>query len=149
MRKKKIALFPTISNPPTFGVILSLRYIERHFNKIYVVIEDRPKMVKTKQAIEWMQDALDREKKKYDVISNIADFKNLTELPDDLPKFDTIITISTEIFANLISKGYKNVMMIPKIIGWDETYHRIAYERSVILDKINSSIATISDLKIK
>lgn len=135
-----VALFPTISNPPTFGTILTLRYIEKYFEKIFVVVYDKPRLLQTDDIVEMLQLTLDPTAMKYVVISSDVDFSNITVLPSTLPKHDTIITVSDRIFANFVSKGYTNCKMIPDMHGWDELLHRTAFHRSIALNKLKRDI---------
>lgn len=138
----KTAIFPTISNPPTFGVILSLRYVEKLYEKIYVCVEDKPRVLNTDKIVHLLSVALGKDNLKYAVISNKADFTELTILPTKLPKFDDILTDNPRVYSNLIGKGYQNVVLIPKPLGWDETFHRVAYNRSTLYEKVMNDIRT-------
>ena len=139
------AIFPTISNPPTFGMILGLRYIEDLYDKIFVVVYDKPKVINTYQVVIMLKKVLCKSGLKYSVITNKTNFETVTTLPPELPKFERILTDNTRIYSNLLHKGHINVTLIPKPIGWDESFHRVAYQRSVALEGINNSIKTISD----
>lgn len=138
--EKPVALFPTISNPPTFGTILSLRAVEDSYRKIYVVVLDEPKMLHTSEVITMLQNALDKNKNKYVVTSSEADFTKLTTIPNEIPEHDVVITTSTKIFANLMEKGYDNLRLISKLIGYDETMHRTAYHRSIVYEKLKNNV---------
>ncbi len=139
---KKTALYPTISNPPTFGMVLGLKYIEDKYDKIFVCVNNKPLIIPINKVIYMLEKVLAKDNSKYSVITSDTDFENVTVLPQELPSFDDIITESTEIYSNFKSKGYGNVVLIPRPLGWHDTFHRIAYERSVILDEINASIKT-------
>jgi hypothetical protein len=138
-----VALFPTNSNPPTFGTILALKYVEDLYEKIFVVIRDKPLMISTAQAVNMIEKVLCTNTHKYAVISNDCDFENTTILPKQLPAYDVIITDNPNIYSNLLSKGYINMNLIPKPLGYDETMHRVAYKRSLILERILDQMRTI------
>lgn len=140
---RDIALCPVEANPPTFGMILALKYVEKHFEKIYVVVEDKPSLIETKKAVAMLQWCLDRNIKKYNVLSNKANFKDITVLPEELPEHDVIITNCIKIFSNLTSKGYGNIKLIPTVSGYDETFHRTAYIRSCTFENIKNKLLRV------
>lgn len=139
------AIFPTTSNPPTFGTILGLKYIEDMYDKIFVVVYDKPKVINTYQVVAMLKKVLCKDGLKYSVITSKVDFEKATILPPELPKYEKIITDNPRIYGNFAHKGYTNVTLIPKPVGWDDTFHRIAYQRSMALEGIINSIKTIGD----
>jgi len=138
----KTAIFPTTSNPPTFGTILSLRQVEDVYEKIFVCVEDKSRMISTEKIISMLSIVLSKKNSKFRIISNKTNFETATTFPPTLPKFDDIITDNPKIYSNLIGKGYGNVILIPKPLGWDDTFHRIAYERSMTYEKVMNDIKT-------
>lgn len=137
------ALFPTISNPPTFGTILSLKYIENIYDKIFIVVRDVPLALSIDRVVTMLDKVLCQGNSKYAILINGADFTRLTTLPKELPNCDVIITDDTRTYTNLIGKGYDNILLIPRPIGWDDTFHRIAFQRSLTLERVNNGIRTI------
>jgi hypothetical protein len=142
----KTALYPTKTNPPTFGMILGLRYIEDLYDKIYVCIYDKPKSLTTERMVHMLTKVLTKNTLKYNIIHHKADFENITLIPNDIPEFDEMITDNIKIYTNFLGKGYNNVVMMPRPIGWDDTFHRIAFERSMLYERICNSIKTSTDV---
>jgi len=131
------AVYPAVANPPTFGMILSLYHVADHFDKIYVVIRNREYVFKPDVSKAMLEAILCKFSTKFVVIISDIDFEEDTIIDNrGLPPFDTVITDSVRIYSNLLSKGYKNIKMIPSSKGWDENFHRIAYVRSAIYDEL-------------
>jgi hypothetical protein len=140
--KKKVAIFPTTSNPPTFGTILGLYGVVDDYDKIYVVIKDRTYVMNPEHVKDMLQTVLCKYSSKFKILIRDYDFKHDTTFPR-LPEYDNIITDDIEIQANLKSKGYVESILIPTPIGWDDTFHRIAYCRSAIYTQLQNSVKTI------
>ena len=137
-----VALFPTDSNPPTFGTILALKYIEHAYEKIFVVVRDKPVLLSTDQVMNMLNKVLCNDGMKYSIISSQCDFEHDTISHHKFPKFDELITENPNIYSNLLSKGYVKLRLIPKPLGYDDMFHRTAYKRSITLEKIFSEMNT-------
>ena len=139
--KTYTAIFPVIQNPPTFGFLLALYNIADDYEKIYIVLQKKSYVFKPEVAKNMLEVILNKYSTKFVVVIKDIDFSKDTILDnDDLPPYDYIITISKKVYANLLSKGYKNSRIIPSVKGWDETFHRLAYVRSSIYDEIKSTL---------
>ena len=140
-----VALYPTVSNPPTFGMILGLKYIEDMYEKIFIVVEKKSLIFEVHRVVAMLEKVLCKDSSKYSILLNEANFENLTIVPKELPEYDIIITDNPRVYANLINKGYVKTVLIPRPIGWDETLHRIATQRSLVLEKVLNTIRTINN----
>jgi hypothetical protein len=136
----KTALFPATCNPPTFGTILALKYIEDKYDMITVVVEDKPLLLSTIQVMGMLTTVLCRNSMKYIIVANKCDFEEESLLPETLPKYDDIVTDNPKIYSNLISKGYRRIRLIPKPLGYEDMFHRIAYIRSITYERILKSL---------
>lgn len=133
-------IYPTISNPPTFGTIFALFNICDKYDKIYVVVRDIRLVMSPEQVKNMLEFVLCRYTPKFSVIISKMDFRHDTNITSDIPEFDKIITSDIDVYANLLSKGYKNINLISFPIGWDNDFHRIAYERSNMYTKLRNDI---------
>ena len=140
--KNKIAVFPTISNPPTFGTIFLLLKIAEKYDNVIVLIYDKPGIIPTKSIVANLGYVLDQlGKNKFITMSTDVDFAHLNEFPKDdngisLVTGKDIVTTSKTIYANLVGKGYQNCLLLERLPGYDESFHRIAYVRSLALDRL-------------
>jgi len=135
-----IALFPVTCNPPTFGTILALKYIEDKYDTINVVVEDKPLLLSTTQVMTMLTTVLCKNSMKYNVICDKCDFGEESVLPESLPKYDEVITDNPKIYSNLLSKGYRRIRLIPKPLGYEDMFHRVAYIRSITYERILKSL---------
>lgn len=131
-----VAIFPTRSNPPTYGKMLSLYHIIDNYDKIYVIVYDNPTLISTAKVVSMLKVVLCKFTDKFEVISSSTNFAKVTLLPDSIPKHDAILTTSKHVFANLAEKGYSNIILIPKAVGWDSTFNRIAFHRSLTYEQV-------------
>jgi hypothetical protein len=139
--KNPIVIFPIVGNPPTFGTIYNLFSLVDYCEKIYVIIQKRFIVMHPENSKELLDDILCRYTNKFEVIISELDFKNLTEITDDIPDFDLIVTDCAETYTNLASKGYRNVKLMDGLIGYEDSFHRVAYIRSYVLNNIRRSLA--------
>ena len=105
---KPNAAYQIKANPPHYGNILELVYHMNKFDKIYVVIYDKPTLLSSEQVAEMLRAVLNRiDKDKFVIIVSDVDFAHMNELPEVLieNKVTHIITASDEVYANLTSKG--------------------------------------------
>lgn len=135
------AIFPVTANPPTFGMLLTLYNVADHFDKIYVIVKNKEYVFKPDISKAMLEAILCKYSSKFAVIISDINFEEDTIIDNrGLPSFDAIITDSVIIYSNLLSKGYKNLKMIPSSTGWDETFHRVAYVRSAIYDELQKRL---------
>lgn len=139
IREEKIALFPTISNPPTFGTVHLLLKIAEKYDKIVVLVYNKPGIMLTVDVVNRLGYVLTQLSDKFTIVSSDADFSNINYLPK-LAENSDIVTTSTTIYTNLASKGYKHLLLVEPMMGYNESYHRIAYSRSLILERLRQAI---------
>jgi hypothetical protein len=113
------------------------------YTKINVVVYDKPKLLNTYQVVNMLSKVLCQGSMKYNILVNKCDFENITVIPQELQDYDVLITENIRVYCNLLNKGYNNISLIPKPIGYDDMLHRIAYKRSLTLEKILSGMKTI------
>ena len=114
----KVCLFPVTAQPPTFGMIMSIMAVADKYDQIIICVEDNPVLIPTELVIKML--SLVFKFPKFYVVSHVANFEEISELPnDDLPLFNYIATMNDRIYANLTVKGY-GCFLIPKAIGYDE-----------------------------
>ena len=142
------AIYPTTSNPPTFGTIYSLMSVCHEYDKIYVVVRDTNLVMSPKNIKRMLEKVLCMFTTKFVVIISDHDFAHDTAFTG-MPPYDEIITTDADILANLKSKGYIETRLIPKPIGWDDTFHRVAYYRSAIYTRIRNNITDVPMFKEK
>lgn len=140
--KQKTAIFPITGNPPTFGNVLSFMNICDKYDKIYVVVRDKTYVMSSAQSKNLLESVLCKFTPKFSVLKSKHDFKNDTTF-EGMPPYDDILTTDVEVYANLTGKGYDNAILVPSPIGWDDTFHRVAYCRSAILNRIRNEMVTI------
>jgi hypothetical protein len=140
-------IYPIDADPISFGEIYNIMQVEDKFRKIFIVIRDYPKLLETERAVQMLQFILNKLSSKIHVISDKTDFKETSYYPKALPEVDGIVTASVEIYINLITKGFKNVLLVPKLIGYEQFYMRTMYERSILLDTIKGKMQ-VQNVKI-
>ena len=116
------------------------------FDKIYVVIYDKPTLLSSNQVAEMLRAVLNRiDKDKFVIIISDVDFAHMNELPEVLieNKVTHIITASDEVYANLTSKGFPYIQRVPHPTGYYDDYQQIAYGRGFLLDKVKSRFSFV------
>jgi len=134
------AIFPVIQNPPTFGFLMSLYSIADNFEKIYIVLQNKPYIFSAEVAKKHLEAVLCKYSTKFVVIISNTDFSEDTTFDENIPPYDYILTTSIKVYSNLLSKGHSNTRIISSLKGWNETMHRIAYLRSTIYDELKAKL---------
>jgi len=136
-QKIDVVLIPITAQPPTFGIIASIMDVYNHFNKIIICVKDEPIILETNYIVNLLKIVFRDEK--FEVISHKIDWREVTELPMDLPYFDAIATADDRVYVNLLTKGYR-CLLLPKCIGYNEFFHRQAYKRSFELEYLRLKV---------
>jgi hypothetical protein len=142
----RTCLIPVEAQPPTFGLIWSIKRIAKNYDEIVVCVRDNPTFINTQIVVEMLAEVLDLPK--IMVISHPQNFEEMIEFPQDLPYFNCIATISERIFINLISKNY-GCYLIPRALGYDESFHIHAWRQANALDVLRSNIKQIPIKNLK
>jgi len=128
----KVCLFPVTAQPPTFGMIMSIMAVADKYDQIIICVEDNPILIPTELVVKML--SLVFKFPKFYVVSHVANFEELSDLPkDDLPLFNYIATMNDRIYSNLSVKGY-GCQLVPKAIGYDEYFHRHAFKTSQVFE---------------
>ena len=142
MKKTKFnAAYQIKANPPHLGNILEIMYAMERFNKIYIVVYDKPTLLSTDQCIEMLNAIFMKvDKDKFMFARSTIDFEHMNELPKELIDNDVthIITASDKVYANLKSKGFPYIIRVPHPSGFYDDYQQIAYGRGYLLDRVKS-----------
>ena len=133
--KTKICLIPITAQPPTFGLVMSIMAVQHKFDEIIICVKDDPIVIDTNAVIKMLSIVF--QLPKFMVISNPQDFEEIVELPNNLPFFNVIATLSNRIYVNLALKGYET-LLIPRSTGYDEGFHRLAWRQSHALESLNN-----------
>ena len=142
--QNKTAIFPTVSNPPCFGTIFLLLKIAEKYDEVIVLVYDKPGVMTTEDVVIRLGYVLDNLAGKFIVMSTDIDFANVNHFPTNeqgisLINDKDIVTTSKTIYANLVSKGYRNVLLLEPQAGYNESFHRIAYTRSLLLTRLRQT----------
>lgn len=144
-KKDKTAIFPTLSNPPTFGTVFLLLKIAEKYDTVIVLIYDKPGIMPTEDVVAKLGYVLDQlGNGKFITMSTDVDFANVTKFPTNeqgisLINDKDIVTTSKTIYANLVGKGYQNCILLEPQAGYNESFHRIAYTRSLMLARLRQT----------
>ena len=117
-----------------------------NFDKIYIVVYDKPTLISTDQVIEVLHAVLDKvDKKKFVITMSDVDFEHMNALPDELidNKVTCVITASDKVYANLKSKGFPFIWRVPHPTGYYDDYQQIAYGRGYLLDRVKSRFSFV------
>ena len=139
-KEKSIVLIPITAQPPTFGMVLSIMAIEKRYDKIILCVLDNPILIPTELILKML--SLVFVLPKFTIISDAMNFETLVGFPHDLPEFNHVATTSERIYANLQVKGC-NCFLIPRAIGYDESFHRNAFKQSQVLELLRSKISAV------
>ena len=131
--RNKIAFVLMNANPPNLGHIILLCSLFKTYKKIVVLIRNKPTVLATNDVAGVLSSIFKLFTDKYCFVSSDIDFANTNEIPKS--KCD-IITPNIKEYTNLKAKGCKDVFLVDYPIGYDEGYHRIAYTRSLMLQKL-------------
>lgn len=142
--KRKLAIFPTVSNPPTFGTVHLLLKLAERYDTVIVLVYDKPGIMTTNDVVAKLGYVLDNLAGKFIVMSTDIDFANVNQFPvneNDVSIIDEkdIVTTSKTIYANLVGKGFQNCLLIEPFAGYNESFHRIAYTRSLLLHRLRQN----------
>lgn len=138
----KLAIFTTISNPPTFGDIWVIAKLTEQYKDILILIYSTPMMMATCDVIDEMNVITSKFRDvNILIVSSPIDFSNVTQLPKrkdgtSFNKDADIITTSATVYTNLKSKNIDDVYFIKKPLGYKDVFHRIAFSRSLIYERI-------------
>ena len=143
-KKEKIAIFSTISNPPCFGTIFLLLKIAEKYDEVIVLVYDKPGIMTTEEVVTRLGYVLDNLAGKFIVMSTDIDFANVNHFPTNeqgisLINDKDIVTTSKTIYANLVGKGYRNCLLLEKQAGYNESFYRVAYTRSLMLARLKQT----------
>ena len=139
-KQLKTVLIPVDAQPPTFGMVMSIMAIADNYDEIVICIRDKPILLDTEALIQMLSVVF--RLPKFMVISHTQDFEELVEFPQDLPFFNHVASMSDRVYTNLALKGY-GCYLIPRPLGYDETFHRHAWRQSNALDMLRSRIKQI------
>lgn len=139
--RNKNAIYPTLSNPPTFGTILLLMQLLHTYEHVDVLVYDKPQLLDTDYIVELLAYVLGYVEGRFSVVKTNIDFTHVNAFPRDERGMSIItdkdvITTSSKIYANLKSKGFNNVFLTRLSPGYNESFHRMAFNRSVIYERI-------------
>ncbi len=146
MKGLKVLFVPITAQPPTFGMVMSIRAIKNDFDKIIICVRDNPILIKTDIVLKMLSFIFDEPK--FKLISHECDFSTVHEIPIDLPEFNYMGTIDDRTHANLTAKGFVCIML-PKAIGYDEVFHRSAFRQSQTLELLRLKMTAISYNKMR
>lgn len=147
--QKIYGIFPTRSNPPHLGTLIALFNAIDEYEKIVVLVHDKPTVLSTEAVVEILQLILNKFTDKFIVQKTDIDFANCSELDVGSFPFDTqkyafqIITTSRKVYANFTGKNFPYIRIIPKPAGFRDSYQQTAYIRGLVLDQLESSIKYI------
>jgi hypothetical protein len=134
-RNFKVCLIPIDAQPPTFGMVMSIMGISGDYDEIVICVRDNPIILDTETVITMLSFIL--KLPKFMIISNPQNFEHLVELSPDIPFFTHVATLSERVYTNFIMKGYI-CTLIPRVMGYDEQFHRQAWKQSVALEFLRS-----------
>jgi len=134
-RDFKICLIPIDAQPPTFGMVMSIMAISVNYDEIVICVRDNPIILETETIITMLSFIF--KLPKFMIVSDPQDFETLVEFSSDLPAFTDVATLSDRIHTNFLMKGY-NCLLIPRVMGYDEQFHRHAWKQSVALEYLRS-----------
>jgi len=134
-KKKPIGLFPITGQPPSFGTLISLSIIYKDYSKIYLCIYGKENVCTRIQSFEMINNVC-KMIQNVEVVVHDADFMTLSRIPEDLPKFDVLLTSDMTMYVNHISFGIWDTMYIPRPLGYRETFLRKSYIQSLAVDTL-------------
>ena len=133
----KVCLIPVVAQPPTGGMFMSIMALYDKYDEFVICVRDNPMMMDTESLVKMLSFVF--RLPKFMVISHPQDFEKLVELPQDLPYFNYIATMSDRVHVNLLIKGY-GCYLIPRVMGYDEVIHRNAWKQSSALETLRARV---------
>lgn len=139
-KQLKTVLIPVDAQPPTFGMIMAIMAISDTYDEVVICVRDNPVLMDTETIIQMLSVVF--RLPKFMVISHHQNFEELVEFPQDLPFFNHVASLSDRVHTNLTLKGY-GCYLIPRPMGYDESFHRQAWRQSNALDILRSHIKQV------
>jgi len=137
----KTCLVLVDAQPPTFGMVMSIMSMVDRYDEIVICVRDNPICIPTKTLLEMLSVIF--KLPKFMVISHQQNFEEMVDFPQDLPFFNYVASMSDRVCVNLSIKGYGCYLM-PRVVGYDECFHRHAWRQGSALDILRSNIKRVS-----
>jgi hypothetical protein len=136
-----VVLIPVDAQPPTFGMVMSIMAVSDKYDEVVICVRDNPILIPTNSLLKMLSVIF--RLPKFMVISHTQDFDDLVEFPRDLPFFTHVATLSERAYVAIATKGY-GVYLIPRAIGYDDYFHRVAWRQSHALELLRSHTRQVS-----
>lgn len=147
MSNKKEAVFLVESQPPHLGELISVLLKIRDYDKMHICVNATPSVLPIPRVLATWLFLLDAYKDKITVSAMIPKFAEMPELPKTL-KHCTVLTTSPKVYVHMSSLNIETEL-VPKTLGYCETFQRTAYRQGRALDYLLSHVTKIAKNIIK
>jgi len=137
----KVVLIPLDAQPPTFGMVMSIMAVSDKYDEVVICVRDNPILMNTDLVVKMLSVIF--RLPKFMVVSHKQDFDDLVEFPTDLPYFTHVATLSERAYVAIATKGY-GVYLIPRVVGYDDFFHRVAWRQSHALEILRANVRQVS-----
>lgn len=144
-------LYPVLAQPPHMGHVGAAINALEDADHVIMCVQETNLMINHRSTVATLK-LLEKITDKISVTSHEADFSFITKLPKDLPPFDQIVTTNNDMYVHLMSCGIENVVLIPKLLGYEDTYMMHAFNQGLALDslRLNSRLHSgVDDIRLK
>ena len=134
-KKKNVALFSLISQPPNASEIVAVLHAVNEFDILILCIKTPIKVMPLPHVTKIWQEILRPYKDKTLLVASSVDFSSASALPESF-RDKTILTLSKKAYVHLSTMGIKKVLLMDRLRGYHDTFLRSAYIQGRALDYI-------------